>query len=193
MNKIALIIMMLLSLVGCRSRKAHIEKIKVGAEVEKVDTIKMEVTKEVKKDSVVQQKKVQEKKDSEQSLRIEFDPKKDDSLEVVHVIGPDSLHFKAVGNGKVTLEYRSKKSQAVQEDKAIFGSQTLYNIDSMVTESHRQKSKFESQKKTKDVKSSGPTVGSWITYSVWFIVAAVLIWLFIYLRGRINLNKFSKK
>lgn len=153
-NKI-LIITALLTLAGCRSKKATIEKTLVGAEVEKIVQVEKQVSEVNKKDSVKGVDKKDEKKETETNLHVEFDPKKNDSLEVNHVADGDSLKLKIKGNGIVIFDYKKKKQEAKSFIKEIFGSETLKNIDSTIREKRKEKSQIEKLTKTKEVKTKG--------------------------------------
>ena len=105
-----LIIAAFLILAGCRSRKTNIEKTLASAEVEKIMQVEKHVEEKKVKDSVKVVEKKDEKKDTETNLHVEFDPKKNDSLEVNHVADGDSLKLKIKGNGIVIfLKERGEK------------------------------------------------------------------------------------
>ena len=151
-NKI-LIITALLTLAGCRSKKATIEKTLVGAEVEKIAQVEKHVSEIKKEDSVKAVEKKDEKKETETNIHVEFDPNKNDSLEVNHVADGDSLNLKIRGNGIVIFDYKKKKQEEKSFIKEIFGSETLKNIDSTITEKRKEKSQFEKTTKTKEIKT----------------------------------------
>ena len=150
-----LIIVALLTLVGCRSRKVNIENTLVGAEVEKIVQVEKHVEEKKVKDSVKVVEKKDEKKETETNLHVEFDPKKNDSLEVNHVADGDTLNLKIKGDGVVIFDYKKKKQEAKSFINEIFGSKTLRNIDSTVTETRKEKSEVKISAKTKEVKAKG--------------------------------------
>ena len=123
-----LIIAAFLILAGCRSRKTNIEKTLASAEVEKIMQVEKHVEEKKVKDSVKVVEKKDEKKDTETNLHVEFDPKKNDSLEVNHVADGDSLKLKIKGNGIVIFDYKKRKQEAKNFVKEIFGSVTLEKI-----------------------------------------------------------------
>lgn len=151
-NKL-LIITALLTLAGCRSRKATIEKTLVGAEVEKIAQVEKHVSEIKKEDSVKVVEKKNEKKETETNIHVEFDPKKNDSLEVNHIADGDSLKLKIKGNGIVIFDYKKKKQEGKSFIKEIFGSETLKNIDSTITEKRKEKTQIEKITKTKEIKT----------------------------------------
>ena len=151
-NKL-LIITALLTLAGCRNKKVAIEKTLVGAEVEKIVQVKKHVSEINKKDSVKAVEKKDEKKETETNIHVEFDPKKNDSLEVNHIADGDSLKLKIKGNGIVIFDYKKKKQEEKSFIKEIFGSETLKNIDSTITEKRKEKSQIEKITKTKEIKT----------------------------------------
>lgn len=190
-NKI-LIITALLTLASCRSKKATIEKTLVGAEVEKIVQVEKHVSEVNKKDSVKVFDKKDEKKETETNLHVEFDPKKNDSLEVNHVADGDSLKLKIKGNGIVIFDYKKKKQEAKSFIKEIFGSETLKNIDSTITEKRKEKSQIEKITKTKEVKSKGFTFGAYLTWIIISVIVIVLVFLYFYLGGKLDLFSIFK-
>ena len=190
-NKL-LIIAALLILVGCQNRKRLIEKTLASAEVEKIVQVEKHVEEKKVKDSVKVVEKKDEKKETETNLHVEFDPTKNDSLEVNHVADGDSLKLKITGNGIVIFDYRKKKQEAKNFVKEIFGSVTLKNIDSTVTEKRKEKSVIKTETKTKEVKSNGFTFGAYLN---WIIIAALVIaavFFYFYLGGKVNLLSIFK-
>ena len=144
-----LIIAILIILVGCRNAKVNIEKTLASAEVEKIVQVEKHVEEKKVKDSVKVVEKKDEKKETETNLHVEFDPKKNDSLEVNHVANGDSLKLKITGNGIVIFDYKKRKQEAKNFVKEIFGSVTLKNIDSTVTEKRKENSALCPPKATK--------------------------------------------
>ncbi|QNS40177.1 hypothetical protein H0S70_07120 [Chryseobacterium manosquense] len=153
-NKI-LIIVALFTLAGCRSRKTNIEKTLVGAQVEKIMQVEKHVSEVNKKDSVKVAEKKEEKKETETNLHVEFDPKKNDSLEVNHIADGDTLNLQIKGNGIVIFDYKKKKQEAKSFIKDLFGSETLKNIDSTITENRKEKSEVKTTVVKKEVKAKG--------------------------------------
>lgn len=190
-NKI-LIIAVLLFLVGCRSRKSIIEKTLVGAEVEKIVQVEKHVEEVKKKDSVKVVEKKDEKKETETNLHVEFDPKKNDSLEVNHVADGDSLNLKIRGNGIVIFDYKKKKQEEKSFIKEIFGSETLKNIDSTVTEKRKEKSVIKTETKTKEVKEKGFTFGAYLNIIIAFALVILAVFAYFYLGGKVNLLSIFK-
>ena len=187
-----LIIASLLALAGCRGRKVNIEKTLVGAEVEKSVQVEKHVEEKKVKDSVKIVAKKEEKKETETNLHVEFDPKKNDSLEVNHVADGDSLKLKIKGNGIVIFDYKKKKQEVKTFVKEIFGSVTLKNIDSTVTEKRKEKSVIKTETKTKEVKENGFT---FLAYLNWIIIAGLVIsavFFYFYLGGKVNLLSIFK-
>ena len=173
-NKL-LIITALLTLAGCRSRKATVEKTLAGADVEKSVQIEKHVSQINKKDSVKGVEKKDEKKETETNIHVEFDPNKNDSLEVNHVADGDSLNLKIRGNGIVIFDYKKKKQQAKTFIKEIFGSETLKNIDSTITEKRKEKSQFEKTTKTKEIKTKGFQFPVYIIIGL-AVLLLILLW-----------------
>ena len=144
------------------------------------------------KDSIKVVEKKDEKKDTETNLHVEFDPKKNDSLEVNHVADGDSLKLKIKGNGIVIFDYKKKKQEAKNFVKEIFGSVTLKNIDSTVTEKRKEKIEIKTETKTKEVKEKGFTFGAYLN---WIIIAALVIaavFFYFYFGGKVNLLSMFK-
>ena len=190
-NKL-LIIAALLILVGCQNRKRLIEKTLASAEVEKIAQVEKHVEEKKVKDSIKVVEKKDEKKETETNLHVEFDPTKNDSLEVNHVADGDSLKLKITGNGIVIFDYKKRKQEEKNFVKEIFGSVTLKNIDSTVTEKRKEKSVIETKTKTKEVKSNGFTFGAYLN---WIIIAALVIaavFFYFYLGGKVNLLSVFK-
>lgn len=150
-----LIIAILITLVGCRSSKLNIEKTLASAEVEKIVQVEKHLEEKKVKDSVKVVEKKDEKKETETNLHVEFDPKKNDSLEVNHVADGDTLNLKINGNGVVIFDYKKKKQEAKNFVKEIFGRVTLKNIDSTVTEKRKEKSEVKTTVVKKEVKAKG--------------------------------------
>lgn len=188
-----IIIAVLLILVGCRSRKANIEKTVVGAEVEKIVQVEKHVEEKKAKDSVKVVEKKDEKKETETNLHVEFDPKKNDSLEVNHVSDGDSLNLKIRGNGVVIFDYKKKRQEEKLFIKEIFGSETLKNIDSTLTEKRKEKSEVKTITKTKEVKEKGFTLGAWIYGIVAFALVVLAVFAYFYMGGKVNLLSLFKK
>lgn len=170
-----LIIASLLALAGCRGRKVNIEKTLVGAEVEKSVQVEKQVEEKKVKDSVKIVAKKEEKKETETNLHVEFDPKKNDSLEVNHVADGDSLKLKIKGNGIVIFDYKKKKQEVKTFVKEIFGSVTLKNIDSTVTEKRKEKSEVKTMTKTKEVKANGFQLPIYIIIGL-SVLLLILLW-----------------
>ncbi len=150
-----LIIAAFLILAGCRSKKVNIEKILASAEVEKIVQVEKHLEEKKVKDSVKVVEKKDEKKETETNLHVEFDPKKNDSLEVNHVADGDTLNLKINGNGVVIFDYKKKKQEAKNFVKEIFGSVTLKNIDSTISEKRKEKSEVKTTVVKKEVKAKG--------------------------------------
>ena len=167
-----LIIAILITLVGCRSSKLNIEKTLASAEVEKIVQVEKHVEEKKVKDSIKVVEKKDEKKETETNLHVEFDPKKNDSLEVNHFADGDSLKLKINGNGIVIFDYKKRKQEAKNFVKEIFGSVTLKNIDSTVTEKRKENSVIKTEVKTKEVKSNSFTFGAYLN---WIIIAGRVI------------------
>ena len=180
-----LIIAVLLILVGCQNRKSIIQKTLVGAEVEKIVQVEKHVEEKKVKDSVKVVEKKDEKKETETNLHVEFDPKKNDSLEVNHVADGDTLNLKINGNGIVIFDYKKKKQEAKSFIKEIFGSETLKNIDSTITEKRREKSEVKTISKTKEVKSNGFTFGAYLNLIIAFAIIVLAVLAYFYLGGSI--------
>lgn len=173
-NKL-LIITALFTLAGCRSKKATIEKTLVGAELEKIVQVEKHVSEINKKDSVTGVDKKDEKKETETNIHVEFDPKKNDSLEVNHVADGDSLKLKIRGNGVVIFDYKKKKQEEKSFIKEIFGSETLKNIDSTITEKRKEKSQIEKITKTKEVETKGFQFPIYIIMGL-AVLLLILLW-----------------
>lgn len=173
-----ILILVLLSFLGCRTKTKLVEKEQTSTKIEKIAEVEKNVVERVKKDSIVEKKEV--KKDTEQSgnIRIEFDPKKNDSLEVVHILNGDSLYFKASGNGLVIFDYKKHIKESVTTSNEIFGSTTLYNLDSVATEKVIEKTETKTIKSTKQVKEKGTTFGIYfiIGGGVLFIILLVFLY-----------------
>lgn len=187
-----LIIAVLLILVGCQNRKSIIQKTLVGAEVEKIVQVEKHVEEKKVKDSVKVVEKKDEKKETETNLHVEFDPKKNDSLEVNHVADGDTLNLKINGNGIVIFDYKKKKQEAKSFIKEIFGSETLKNIDSTITEKRREKSEVKTISKTKEVKSNGFTFGAYLNLIIAFAIIVLAVLAYFYLGGKVNLLSIFK-
>lgn len=190
-NKI-LIITALLILAGCRNKITNIEKTLVGAEVEKIVQVEKHVSEVNKKDSVKVVDKKDEKKETETNLHVEFDPKKNDSLEVNHVADGDSLKLKIRGNGIVIFDFKKKKQEVKSFIKEIFGSETLKNIDSTITEKRKEKSQIEKITKTKEVNTKGFTFGTYLIWTIISVIVIVLAFLYFYLGGKLDLFSIFK-
>ena len=191
-NKL-LIIAALLILAGCRSRKANIEKTLVGAEVEKIVQVEKHVEEKKVKDSVKIVEKKDEKKETETNLHVEFDPKKNDSLEVNHVADGDSLNLKIKGNGIVIFDYKKKKQEAKSFIKEIFGSETLKNIDSTVTEKRKEKSVIKTETKIKEVKEKGFTFVAYLNMIIAFALVVLAVFAYFYFGGGFDIKKLLER
>lgn len=187
-----LIIAVFLILAGCRSRKTNIEKTLASAEVEKIVQVEKHVEEKKVKNSIKVVEKKDEKKETETNLHVEFDPKKNDSLEVSHVADGDSLKLKITGNGIVIFDYKKKKHEAKNFVKEIFGSVTLKNIDSTVTEKRKEKSVVKTTTKTKEVKESGFTFGAYLNIIIAFALFVLAVFAYFYLGGKANLLSIFK-
>ena len=177
MNKLILLFA-LIFLMGCRSKSKFIEKERIGAEIERISQVEIKAEKQQKKDSVIQKKEIKEATDQATNIKVDFDPKKDDSLEVNYQLGTDSLKLKIHGNGKVSFDFKSNKTKTTTESKEIFGSETLFNIDSTFSEKSAEKIKVESKKSTKAVKETD--FSFWIYVIIGGAVLAIiaLFWFF---------------
>lgn len=173
-----ILILVLLSFLGCRTKTKLVDKEITSTKIEKIAEVEKNVVERVKKDSIVEKKEV--KKDTEQSgnIRIEFDPKKNDSLEVVHILNGDSLYFKASGNGLVIFDYKKHIKESVTTSNEIFGSTTLYNMDSVATEKVIEKLETKTVKKSKAVKEKGTTFGVYLIIggAILFIILLVFLY-----------------
>ena len=162
--------------------------------MEKIVQVEKHVEEKKVKDSIKVVEKKDEKKETETNLHVEFDPKKNDSLEVSHVADGDSLKLKITGNGIVIFDYKKRKQEEKNFVKEIFGSVTLKNIDSTVTEKRKEKSEVKTMTKTKEVKESGFT---FLAYLNWTIIAGLVIaavFFYFYLGGKVNsLSIFKNK
>ena len=96
-NRVLLVLILILSVIGCRSKKSLYEKQLVGAEIEKIEVVEQKVEKVERKDSIIEKKQQAEHQHTNTKLHVEFDPKKNDSLEVSHAFGQDSLRLKIAG------------------------------------------------------------------------------------------------
>lgn len=177
MNKI-IMLLLVFTLMGCRSKKKLIETELVGAKIERIAQVETKVEKKVISDSVLLKKKAEEKKEQTTNIKVEFDPKKNDSLEVNYQVGEDSLRLKISGNGKVSFDYKTTKKQVISEIKEIFGSKTLYNIDSTLRSESKTAAKTESKKITKDVTEKGFSFPIYLIIGGAVLLMIVLFWLF---------------
>ena len=162
-------------MAGCRSRKATIEKSLVGAEVERIVQVEKHISEIKKEDSVKAVEKKNERKETETNIHVEFDPNKNDSLEVNHVADGDSLKLKIKGNGIVIFDYKKKKQESKSFIKEIFGSETLKNIDSTITEKRKEKSQIEKITKTKEIKTKGFQFPIYIIIGL-AVLLLILLW-----------------
>lgn len=176
--KKTIVVLVLISFLGCRTKNKVVEKELIGAKVERIAEVEKKVDKIVKKDSVIQKKDVKKETNTSSGVHIEFDPKKNDSLEVVHILGNDSLYFKANGNGLVVFDYKKHIKETITTSNEIFGSETLYNLDSVATEKVIEKTETKTIKSTKQVKEKGTTFGIYfiIGGAVLFIILLVFIY-----------------
>ena len=177
MNKIVVALAFFLFL-GCSTKRKIVEKKLIGAKVEKIVEVQKVIEKLEKKDSVTQKKEVKTKIDQSTDLHIEFDPKKNDSLEVFHTNGLDSIFFKARGNGVVTFDFKKKKEETKTESHEIFGSETLYNIDSTVTEEKKETTEIKIEKSKKDKKETDFSFWIYVIIGGAVLVIIVLFWFF---------------
>ena len=190
-NKL-LIIAALLILAGCRSRKANIEKTLASAEVEKIVQVEKHLEEKKVKDSVKVEEKRDEKKQTETNLHVEFDPKKHDSLEVSHVADGDTLNLKINGNGIVIFDYKKKKQEAKNFVKEIFGSVTLKNIDSTVTEKRKEKSEVKTTVVKKEVKAKGFQFPIYLIIGL-AVLLLILLWFLWKKFGGGIMNRLNRK
>lgn len=177
MNKILIAIAFFLFL-GCSTKRKIVEKELIGAKIERISEVQKVIEKVEKKDSVIQKKEVKTKIEQSTDLHIEFDPKKNDSLEVFHTNGLDSIFFKASGNGLVIFDFKKKKEETKSESHEIFGSETLYNIDSTVSEKKKETTEIKVEKTLKDKKDTGFSFWIYVIIGVAVLVIIVLFWLF---------------
>ena len=187
-----LIIAALITLAGCRSRKTNIEKTLVGAEVEKIVQVEKHMEEKKVKDSVKVVEKKDEKKESETNLHVEFDPKKNDSLEVNHVADGDTLNLKINGNGVVIFDYKKKKQEVKNFVKEIFGSVTLKNIDSTVTENRKEISEVKTTVVKKEVKAKGFQFPIYLIIG-FAVLLLILLWFLWKKFGGNIITKINKK
>lgn len=187
-----LIIAAFLILAGCRSRKTNIEKILASAEVEKIVQVEKHVEEKKVKDSVKVVEKKDEKKESETNIHVEFDPKKNDSLEVNHVADGDTLNLKINGNGVVIFDYKKKKQEVKNFVKEIFGSVTLKNIDSTVTENRKEISEVKTTVVKKEVKAKGFQFPIYLIIG-FAVLLLILLWFLWKKFGGNIITKINKK
>lgn len=173
MNKL-LIILALLTILGCRSRKTFIEKELAGATVEKIVQAEVHATEKQKKDSVIQKTKTETKTDQSTNLHVEFDPKTSDSLEVLHTNGKDSVKLKINGKGLVIFDFKKDKSETKSESKELFGSETLHNIDSTFKSKEKEKAEIKITKSTKQTESNGFQLPVYMIAGIAIVVLLVL-------------------
>ena len=173
-----IVILVLLSFLGCRTKTKLVEKEQTSTKIEKIAEVEKNINERVKKDSIVKKEDVKKDTNTSSNVHIEFDPKKHDSLEVIHILGNDSLYFKANGNGVVIFDYKKHVNEVITTTKEIFGSETLYNIDSVVTEKVIESAETKTSKSSKAVKEKGTTFGIYfiIGGAVLFIILLVFLY-----------------
>lgn len=179
MKKLILILLAFMLIVGCRAKTNLKNKDVYQSKVENTVDVKAEVTKVEKKDSLVIVKEKKEEKNTSTGIKVVFDPKKNDSLEVTHVIGKDSLHLKIRGNGVVTLDYRQETKVEEKTDNKIFGSATLFRIDSTLSGKSTNIINTKAVTTRKKVKSTGFDFGTYIIIGICAVVLLILwfIWM----------------
>ena len=177
MNKLILIIAVLF-LFSCKTRKVNIEKTEASAQIERIVEEKKAVTEKKEKDSVKVVEKKDEQKEQSTNIKVEFDPKINDSLDVKYKVGNDSLNLKITGNGKVFFDFKTAKKETQNVISEIFGSKTLANIDSVISEKESEKTQSETHTKAKEVTETGFSI--WIYIGGFFLLALIVIlfWFF---------------
>lgn len=186
MNKYIAITLFILCL-GCRTKTKAVDSKIEELKIEEVAKIEEKTEKIVIKDSIFEKKKVDVKKESSIGLKVEYEPKVGDSLEVKYQIGKDSLFLKVNGNGKISFDYKTFSDNTISEIKEILSSKTLYNIDSVVKSQHKIKAKLKAIEKTKKVKEVAPSFGIYIIIGGAVLFAIGLFWFF----GMPKKNKFK--
>ena len=133
--------------------------------------------------------KVKEKKEDKTTstgIKVVFDPKKNDSLEVTHVIGKDSLHLKINGNGMVTLDYRQVTKVVEEVKDKIFGSATLFKMDSTLSDRSTNIINTKAVTTRKRVKSTGFDFGTYIIIGICAVVLLILWFLWMKFGNRLT-------
>lgn len=186
MKKLILILLAFMLIVGCRTKTNLKDKDVYQSKVESIVEVKAQVTQEIKKDSVVKVKEKKEDKTTSTGIKVVFDPKKNDSLEVTHVIGKDSLHLKINGNGMVTLDYRQVTKVVEEVKDKIFGSATLFKMDSTLSDRSTNIINTKAVTTRKRVKSTGFDFGTYIIIGICAVVLLILWFLWMKLGNRLT-------
>ena len=173
-----LIILAIISLFGCRSKKSLYEKELIGAEIEKVSVVEKQIDEVKKSDSTIKKTEVKEDKKTNTNLHVVFDPKKNDSLDVTHIFGSDSLRLKINGNGLVIFDFNSSNEKKSTEINQVFGSETLYNIKSKAKEKTKESSEIVSVKTEVKTNSKGFTLPIYfiIGGSILLLILLIFLW-----------------
>lgn len=190
MRNLIVLFMMLMLVVGCRSKTNIKNKDIYKATVENVVQVEAQVTKEIKKDSVVKVKEKVQQVDTSTKVKIDFDPKKHDSLDVKYGNGNDSLRVTIKGNGVVSIEYEKNTKEENTEKNTIFGSQTLFKMDSTLNNKSKQIINTKAVQQKRNVKSTGFDAGTYILIGICLVVLLTLLFLWDRFGGKI-VDKFN--
>lgn len=170
MKKLTLILLAFMLIVGCRAKTNLKNKDIYQSKVEKVVEVETQITKEVKKDSTISTREKQKEDNTNTGIKVVFDPKKNDSLEVTHILGKDSLKLKISGNGIVTLDYRKETKEIEKVTTEIFGSETLFKMDSTLSNKVLEEVNSKAVIQDKKTKNTGLDLGMYIIIGICALV-----------------------
>lgn len=191
MRKLIAILMMLMLVIGCRSKTSMKQKEVFQSQVESTVQVEAQVTKVEKKDSVIKVKEKVEEKQTSTKVKVEFDPKKNDSLEVKYAVGNDSIHLKINGNGQVTFEHKHETKTTEQTTDKIYGSETLFKIDSTMSGKKSDIINTKAVLTNKNVKSNGFDFGAYMIIGL-CLLALVILWFLWSKFGGNTIDRFKK-
>ena len=186
MKKLILILLTLLIVVGCRSRTNSKQKETLKSEIQVVEEVQVQVKETIKKDSTIKVDRVVKEVDTGVKVKIEFDPKKHDSLEVKQQVGEDIINLKIKGNGVVIFEYEKKAKEKEENNSTILGSQTLYNIDSTNNSRAGISINNKATRKETDTKTTGFDFGTYIIIGICAVVLLILWFLWMKFGNRLT-------
>lgn len=183
----AILILILILLTGCRTKKVITSKSTEIEQIQQTSTIKLEskVEKAEDKQQLKKSEILEQKKDNQTDFEVEGKAEIGKPIEIYNIENGDTLQAIRV-NGNADVHIRTKSSHLDHVKKEYNSESFIGNFkefsENIVEENNIKKRIQEVKQKTREIKSTGFQAGLWIVLAVLGVVAIVIFFTYKYFK-----------